>query len=259
MTVNFKKNNIMEKIPSPIETIFLLLDEHKILYWLDACSLLKGVREQDILSSSDIDIATTSKSTHNLLEVVRALESLGYYINFQGGFPMFEDLIQITLPKKFNRIDLFEIYVYHEHDGNYIRRSPHKPIQDTLSKYLFSLSKKILIKEKNRQLGQPISHLSEIARKTASKLIFLSYEIFGTTMWSIVPSKFFDNFTSININGRIFKIPALYKEYLKFRYGNNWEIPLDRKEWYKSWSKGETDFLKRRRLIKYLKISKFWL
>lgn len=250
----------MKEIPKAIEKILSILDNYKVLYWLEAGTLLKGVRDKDILKSSDFDVATTSDNVEKIFEALKELESEGYQLNFQGGFPMFEDLIQIKLPQKINRIDLFEIYVYHEFNGAFIRRNPHKPTQNTFSKHLFALSKKISIMKKNHiYFDEQKKHSLIVLQKLVAKIIFSIYEFFGTTTWSIAPSYFFDNLTSRKINNRKFKIPKSYKEYLLLRYGENWNDPIDRDIWIKSWNKGESDFLEEKKLSENFKIPKIWL
>ena len=58
MNLTNKNNNL----PNFLITIFDTLEKHNVFFWLEAGSLLKGVRDKTILNSSDLDIATKSKN-----------------------------------------------------------------------------------------------------------------------------------------------------------------------------------------------------
>ena len=64
--------------------------------------------------------------------------------------------------------------------------------------------------------------------------IFVKYKSGDSHLWEVankpksVPSKFYEDFKTINFNGFEYTIPKLTDEYLTYRY-NDWETPV--KEW----------------------------
>ena len=96
MILTNKNNNL----PKFLTTIFHKLEKHNVFFWLEAGSLLKGVRDKTILNSSDLDIATKSKNIENILEALKELSVFGYDYNFNGGYPLLEDMVTIYLPQK---------------------------------------------------------------------------------------------------------------------------------------------------------------
>ena len=92
-------------LPETVVYVFDQLDKFDVFYWLDAGSLLKGVRDKDILNSSDIDIAVFGEEIDLILKSISSIESAGYKIQYNGGYPMLEDLITIYLPESINRIN----------------------------------------------------------------------------------------------------------------------------------------------------------
>ena len=91
---------------------FNILDEFKIVFWLDSGSLLKGVRDGSILFSSDVDISITSSSITDLILALNKLNHVGFICKFNGGYPMFEDLVTVYLPQPVNNIYHIDIFVY---------------------------------------------------------------------------------------------------------------------------------------------------
>ena len=120
-----KKNKY--KLPNNLEKIFDVLEDNNVFFWLDAGSMLKGIRDGSIITSSDIDISVHANQTKNVLNAIRELKHIGYKVNYNGGYPMLEDMVTIYLPKKINRIKHLDIYIFHKHKNNYIRRCFHKP------------------------------------------------------------------------------------------------------------------------------------
>ena len=255
-----KYNN--EDLPKFIISIFDILEKHNVFFWLDAGSLLKGIREKSILNSSDIDLSISSESTENVLLALNELSIMGYSYNFNGGYPMLEDLVTIYLPKKINKIKHIDIYIFHKSDNFFFRRSFHKPLSNSKSRYLFYLSKKILnIRPCNiTSIDYGLnSYFYFSLDRIFARLVFLLYEFVGTTTWIIVPFKFFANFNKLEIHGRKFNIPVLNKEYLKFRYGDNWQTPIDRSIWFKQWKNSYNHILKIKKLRTNLNIKRYWV
>ena len=162
-----KKNKY--KLPNNLEKIFDVLEDNNVFFWLDAGSMLKGIRDGSIITSSDIDISVHANQTKNVLNAIRELKHIGYKVNYNGGYPMLEDMVTIYLPKKINRIKHLDIYIFHKHKNNYIRRCFHKPLADSKSRYLFYLSKKILNKM------QSIKSLNDFSFGKKNTILFWHY------------------------------------------------------------------------------------
>ena len=108
--MNFSEDKFL---PQSILYIFERLEQYNIFYWLDAGSLLKGVRDKSILSSSDIDISIFSDQIEDLLKALNGIDEEGYRVEYNGGYPMLEDLVTIFLPSSVNRIIAIDIYIYY--------------------------------------------------------------------------------------------------------------------------------------------------
>jgi phosphorylcholine metabolism protein LicD len=240
-------------LPEPISYIFDQLEKSNIFYWIDAGTLLKGVRDKTILESSDIDISIHSAQVKDVLNALTCIEERGYKVQYNGGNLMLEDLITISLPFSVNKITSIDIYIYHEKKSFFIRRSYHKPLKDSYFKYLFYLSKKISKCDKGKS-----SEKCKI-RFIFSRFIFYFYELFGKTMWWMIPRQYFSDFSTLKIHSRVFRVPKLYKEYLCFRYGDNWSVPIERSEWFQDWNAGESKILVSRRLFTLFSIKKYWI
>lgn len=68
--------------------------------------------------------------------------------------------------------------------------------------------------------------------------IFIKYKSGEKYYWMIddknpvikcCPAVYYENRTSYEFDGKLFKVPADYEEYLEYHYGKNWRIPV--KEW----------------------------
>ena len=95
-----KLNNKNKNLPEFLSLIFDILEKNNVYFWLEAGSLLKGIRDKTILDSSDLDLGTTSKNIENILQALKELSTIGYNYQFNGGYPMLEDMVTIYLPQK---------------------------------------------------------------------------------------------------------------------------------------------------------------
>ena len=247
-------------LPKDISFIFDQLDDSDIFYWIDAGSLLKGGREHSLLTSSDIDIAIHADQVDNVLIFLEKIKNKGYKVQFNGGYPMLEDLITIFLPYSINKINSLDIYIYHKYKSYYIRRSYHKPIKNSKSKYLFFLSKKIINLDfvDRYKFSKYYSKSVKKMHILISKAIFFLYEKTGRTFWYMIPSSYFSEFDSMKIHSRYFNIPKLYREYLGFRYGANWRVPIERNKWIQTCVEGN-GVLHSKKLTDLSRVKKYWI
>ena len=259
-----QKNIINNGLPTTISKIFDVLETHNVFFWLEAGTLLKGVRDKSILTSSDIDVSTTQDQTNNLLAALEDLSDLGYKYNFNGGYPMLEDMVTIFLPEAFGRIIHVDIYIFHKSDEIFFRRCFHKPILKSKSSYLFYLSKKLMpktltsTKKINLKLNTDVEKRISIFY-SLSKFFFYLYEQFGTTAWYVIPEKYISDFKKLVINGRQFNVPLKYEQYLEMRYGDDWATPKDRDEWFENWKNSDDHVIQRKKLRTDMSPKKYWV
>jgi len=257
--MNISENNFL---PASVAYVFDRLDEFNIFFWLDAGTLLKGVRDKTILKSSDIDIAVFGNQIDQVLQAISGIEENGYKVKYNDGYSMLEDLITIYLPESINRINSIDIYIYNQCENNFIRRSYHKPIKKSKSRYLFYLSKKIIcIGNFNNMKYMNVWTVCSVKRLyfLIGKAFFYLYELIGKTLWYIVPKQYFSEFVVLQMHSRNFNIPKQFEEYLCYRYGDDWEIPLSRTEWLPIWSKEENNMLVSKKLSDFTSIKKYWM
>ena len=259
-----KNDSLNNELPGSIIKVFDVLEKYGVFFWLDAGTLLKGVRDGTILSSSDIDLSTTADQTESIFLALDELERFEYNFNFNGGYPMLEDMITILLPHPINRIKHIDIYIFHknEHEQEYFRRCFHKPLVTSKSRYMFYLSRKVMILSASINKINIPKFLSKFIHSiffALGKLIFYFYELMGSSTWYVVPLRFFSNFEKISLHGRKFNVPELWEDYVKMRYGDDWEVPKNRSDWFPLWKVSDAHIIKHVKLNTILYVKKFWM
>jgi len=242
-----------------IEYIFEKLYVHGVDFWLDAGTLLKGLRDGDLYSSSDIDLAIEWNDYNRLLSVANQLGDDGYEVIMQNSLPFLEDLLTIILPEPINKINSVDIYIYHKFDGYLVRRSVHKPVEDHYSAYLLFLSKRLMVK--NRYPGgvsRVLYLLPYRLRFFLGKILLNLYDYLGVTSWHVVPEHYFHEKKQVKICEISLPIPCNSEQYLEYRYGKDWMIPIKREDWFENWKRTETNFLKKRRLRDFSYCERYW-
>ena len=243
-----------------INNLFEMLNDNQINYWLDAGTLLKGVRDRDFLNSSDIDLAIKWEDHNKVIALKSQLIESGYEVVIQNSLPFLEDIYTIILPKAINQIRSVDIYIYHQFEDEWVRRSIHKPLINHYSRHIYFLAKRLLIHEKYEGGFSKLLYIIPFKlRFTLGRLIFKIYERYGKTNWFVVPDRFFAEFTRIKIYGISFVIPKLSEDYLKYRYGESWRIPIKRELWCMKWKNSETKFLQQRKLMHFDNFERHWL
>lgn len=90
---------------------------------------------------------------------------------------------------------------------------------------------------RHRNLGPPLGTTKVYARAARGVMIDVvnKVERDGMAAWTIVgtrnhvktvPSVYYESFDSITVRGEAFSVPAHYLEYLAFRWGADWRVPL---------------------------------
>ena len=256
------KNIFNDELPISIATIFDVLERHNVFFWLDAGTLLKGIRDKSILTSSDIDISVRNDQTVCVLSALVEIANLGYTYSFNGGYPMLEDMVTIYLPKKINRIAHIDIYIFHRSEDMLVRRCFHKPIATSKSRYLFYFSKKLMARASTKNNFIGVKTLTEILfsiSSTFGKLIFYLYELFGTTAWYVIPFKYLSKFEKVDLHGRQFNVPVEWENYLKMRYGTDWATPKERTEWFSDWKNSSNHIITCKKLRTNMSVKKHWI
>tara|TARA_B110000003_G_C16626138_1_gene524920 strand:+ start:203 stop:979 length:777 start_codon:yes stop_codon:yes gene_type:complete len=250
-----------DELPVTISKVFDVLEKHNVFFWLDAGSLLKGIRDKSILTSSDIDVSVTYDQTNNILFALDELADSGYHYHFNGGYPMLEDMVTVFLPEMFNRIKHIDIYIFHRSDDMLFRRCFHKPIETSKSRYLFYLSKKIMAKTLTSNEVATLkldTNINFSITRNLGKFIFYLYELVGTSAWHVIPVKYLSDFKKVYIHRRQFNVPVIWEQYLEMRYGADWETPKDRKKWFNDWRNSNNHIIKRKKLRTEMSINKYW-
>ena len=74
-----------------------------------------------------------------------------------------------------------------------------------------------------------------------------------------MPELYFLEFKKITLHERNFNIPREWDKYLNLRYGNDWELEKNRKEWFQTWKSDKNHIIRHKRLIRILSFEKYWL
>lgn len=254
--------NEVDNLPSSIATIFEILDNNGVFFWLDAGSLLKGARDGSILFSSDIDVSATVSEIPKIIQSLEELSSLGYEIKFNGGLPFFEDQVTILLPNKINRLRHVDIYIFREYGEAFVRRNIHKPDLNSKGHYLFFLAKKLFeLSNDFDRIGSNnfIYTLASLIFRSFGKVFFSLYEGFGFSLWYIIPGQYFRHFKPLWVHDRCFYAPSPVEEYLEFRYGPDWKYAKARSDWFNSWIEGADHIIQVKRLKSVKSHEKSWI
>jgi len=215
-----------------------LLENKNVSYWIDEGTLLGIVREGNIIKGDhDFDFSAKYNDIKRIAEVCKSLECYGYNIKYQKGLPYIEDLIQIYLKNDHNMDNIHvEINIYYFNNGKAIRRDLHYP-QGKYGKFLILLAKILnrreidFLKSNNQKKMYLISLIPYKIRRAISCVVMDIYIAYCTTVWHVVPEILFNNFTEIEFLGHMFPMPEDYKNYLSYRYGIDWRVPVSNWIW----------------------------
>ena len=233
-----------------------ILDKFEIDYWLDSGTLLKAVRNSDIIPSSDLDFGSWQSEMDKVLLACEEFRKDGFKVKFQGGLPSLEDHVQIEIPGKYNLpFSNFDIYLYGKNNSEAFRRNIHHPLRRSSGSICLALYK-ILLQEKISTHNWKRRFLEKIPyqlRLKLAKFIFSFYYNSYESIWFVVPSVYFENMSKINLYNLKFKVPEDSHSYLEYRYGSTWKIPR------KNWSLADGQLIRLRKinsLAKELIVSK---
>lgn len=197
-----------------------------VVYWLDAGTLLKAVRDSNIIPSSDLDFGSWQTEIDKILSACEKLRREGFKIKYQGFLPFVEDHIQIFIPNKYKvSFKHIDIYMYRELGSEAVRRNIHRPVQKT-GRILMKgyLSAKKYRSEKANFKDRLLNAIPFVLRMKIAKIIFSLYVNTCKSLWFVVEARFFKNLSSKVLYGINFKIPSSVFSYLEYRYGPNWTV-----------------------------------
>ncbi len=210
-----------------LDEVFDVLEGSNIFYWLIDGTALKAYRDGKFSKSTDIDLALWSQDITSVLDVCQVLKRSGFGIIYQNYLHVLEDHIIVIPPKgKKCQFELISFHFFSKFNNEAIMRNISHPFRmSTTSLKTFSLINKFFSVKSNRIL----SSIPFIIRKLLFRFVFYFYQNTSTTYWYVIPLRFFKNMSTINLYGREFYIPSNIEQYLKFRYGDDWKVPM------KSW------------------------
>jgi lipopolysaccharide cholinephosphotransferase len=202
------KNNFIDVI-----TIF---GQQGIFVWLDQGALLGVIRDNKLLPwDPDIDISIWDQDFDKATTIGREFEEAGFFV---------------------------EVHEYK--DGMWLSRGNGKHIELAKQKREgdFVIRKNAM--PRNSRIDLMIKSLISFLPKT----LFFRLRRFGRKYFSKppvifkTPALYFSEFTQIEFLGIRVNVPARYEDYLEFKYGKEWRIPI--KQWDFSKEDGAVKFYK---------------
>jgi len=211
-----------------VADVVTLLDNANINYTLDAGTLLKAYRGNDIFDDHDFDIAIFDPNIELVLDFVREVRDSGFRVRCQGNLPFFEDLLQIEIDLLNGSFSYIDIYLYFKFENEYIRRCIHKPLPASeVSNILYMFFSKMY-----RNSGKSSSFVGFLVwfipypiRRIFGRFALKIYRNFALTVWNVIPVKVIKSYKRKVINDIEFNILDNAEGYLHHRYGHGWRIP----------------------------------
>lgn len=210
------------------------LDNADIEYWLDQGTLLGAVREGKFIQhDNDIDLDTWSNYADNVKIACRELRKKGFKIYFNE----YEEFVRTEK-------EGCVIYVewYHLKNDKAIKKwiVSVNSIGGFLKHFNWTPIPPLLGNEKKLNNRAPfltkiflriVYSLPSLLKKRLLKIIWaINKKKIGCKYVTLsVPSDYFTNLQTIEFYGMKFKVPVRTKEYLRYRYGENWKTP--KKDW----------------------------
>lgn len=234
MSINLIINNAPENIGDQLENLRInlqlvhdILSKRNIVYWLDAGTLLKVVRGDSLIPSSDIDYSMWQNDIDEVVLACKDLEKLGFRILAQGGLPYVEDIIQVHFPENSGvPIKHIDFYLYTNFDGNVFRRGIHKPCgHSRWSRLVYLLYRKMIDKHSGNSellINKLNKLLPDGMRYFLSAILEKIYFYTCSTTWFVFPEMYFESFAEKKYMGIDFFIPNKVESYLEYRYGKSW-------------------------------------
>ena len=227
-------NAKIEAVSDLLLYIKTVLEGHGVFFWLDAGTLLKTIRDLNIVPSSDIDLGTWQDQVDNVIAACREFRKDGFKVKYQGGISYVEDSIKVQIPGEYKGIITelsFDIYLYTKMGDEVVRRNFNRPT-GAFGKFFLRMFYEFNANEE----GEPASMKYRFFLKTRDLLpvkirdilnnfILDCYNRFCYTLWFVFPASCFETFSRVQLYGLDFNIPQHVDSYFKSRYGENWKTP----------------------------------
>jgi lipopolysaccharide cholinephosphotransferase len=199
-----------------------ILDDAGIKYWLDEGTLLGAVRDGKFISwDTDIDIGTFYNEARKIIKKVPELEKKGFKVIITD--------YRIYLYKKSVAIGLC-FYRFKKNKAWVLHGVVFPRLFCRLLKYIYLRIERLLYKNLYTEKDLSVKFIFFItpffALSTIRKFIFKVFILLRTKYYFFsFPSYYVKDFKEIIFYNMNFNIPFYFKDYLKFFYGKNWQIP----------------------------------
>lgn len=224
-----------ERTIEKLREIKNILDKIGVEFWLDHGTLLSAVRDGKIIKwDSDVDLGTWYNNVERIIAAFPEFEKRGF---------------SIILNRKQGRLDTERFYYPHTLDvdiclyrcrGNCAFIIHHVQNIKRIEKLLRWAMNVLKHHECMRPEGvrahdglfpsDPFSSLVPLKlRELLADIIWRILDRRGCIVPLVISKSYFENFSTIQFYGMEFKVPSDVEEYLEYRYGSNWRIPV--KEW----------------------------
>ena len=250
---------IMENLRE-LKSVF---DEFGIKFWLDWGTLLGAVRDGKVLAwDSDADIGLMTDDYEKIVSTFPELKKRGFLID-EMPIPTSETILRKFCFTRFGSLlDTWPYYYEKDEDamvsfvpcaasGNLISRK--------LTRGLWILYRLLLSCEMDTDSSPRLvlkwfikrflflmpAKLKNYLTKKVEKIL-IKKEKGAHIRRIIVPKHYFEKLENIDFYGMTFNVPSQVKEYVKYKYGENWEIPDKGWDWKND---GAVGFLKKTKKI----------
>jgi len=210
-------------------------DEHGIEFWLDYGTLLGAIRDKKFIEwDNDIDLSTWDNNIEELETVAKKLYTKGFDTN------LLHDRFVIDYEKLH-----VDVYFYRLDDSGSVATTDNLRIFSFFGRILYYLilrglsviyssPKKTLKNKIIRIIHFILMNLPHKSKKSLYRITYLLFRKSGSFYFrKVIPSSYFTKLSTTIFYGMKFKVPSRTKEYLKYIYGESWEVPT------KYWAKNE--------------------
>lgn len=215
------------KLDQNFEKTIKLFNKNKINYWLCHGTLLGIIRDKQLIPwDHDIDIAVWNNK-----KIKNKILSLMKKNNFilKKKFLIKDDLLTFTkLGGREVDINFYKIKIYKNNKIAFVEWFIPK---NTLCKIVDILSFSSLYKGKFNEIINCLKFLSFFFQKI--KVFLINKKLFYKSLGYTQPISLLQEFKKIRFNGLEVIIPKKSKKYLKYLYGNSWQIKKKKFNWIK--------------------------
>jgi len=238
----------MDNLIALLRQIKKVFDKYDVTYWLDAGTLLKAVRDSNIVPSWDIDLGSWQSEIDKIILACEELKKDGFKVKYQDSLGFVEDKVQIHIPDKYKvplESGCIDLCMYTELNNEAVRRSIKRPVGKMgsilLRLYRSLMTKTVLSPSVKRRIVEMIPHR---LRVLLAQIVLWIYIETCKSLWFVLPLENLKTLSEINLYSLRFKIPSKTEEFLEYRYGPDWKIPI------KNWKRSRGKAFRFRRLNK---------